>query len=333
PQYGLSEVRFYTVPVRPTELSPDDGTRDLGTEVELSWEPCREAVTHEVYLGTDPSALDLLATLDLEETSFLATVELNNTYYWQIVEVNDAAIPATWASDIMTFHTLAVATDPGTDNLTHQYTFDDGTANDSVGQAHGTLIGDAIVADGALVVDGVDDWMEMDGGTIAINTYTTGLTLELWSTQGPENQSYSMTASFGGTWDNGLGKDYLCISTTRGSELSRAMIANTPDNDAPWGDEVGVDGPELNDALPHHYVLTIDDPDADGSGELAYYIDGLLQGTAALNGSTISGLSNDFVYLGKGVYSVDPECAVTIDQFSIYDRALTPGEVLFLAGN
>jgi hypothetical protein len=194
-------------------------------------------------------------------------------------------------------------------------------------------MGDAVIADGALVVDGIDDWMEIDGAAIAINTYTTGLTLELWSTQGPENQSYSMTASFGGTWDNGAGQDYLCISTTRGNELSRAMIANTPDQDAPWGDEVGVDGPELNDGLAHHYVLTIDDPDADGSGELAYYIDGVLQGTAALNGTTISGLSNDFVYLGKGVYSVDAECAVTIDQFSIYNRALTPGEVLFLAGN
>ena len=332
-QYGLSEVRFYSVPVRPTELSPEDGTRDLGTEVELSWVSGHEAVTHEVYLGTDPSALDLVATLDLKETSYLATVELNSTYYWQIVEVNNVETPATWASEIMTFHTLAVATDPGTNNLVHQYTFDDGTANDSVGQANGTLVGDAAVVNGALVTDGVDDWMEIDGAAVAINTYTTGLTLELLSTQGPANQSYSMTASFGGTWDNGLGKDYLCISTTRGNELSRAMIANTPDNDAPWADEVGVDGPELNDALPHQYVLTIDDPDADGSGELAYYIDGVLQGTAALNGTTISGLSNDFVYLGKGVYSVDPECAVTIDQFSIYNRALTPGEVLFLAGN
>jgi hypothetical protein len=216
--------------------------------------------------------------------------------------------------------------------LTHRYDFIT-DANDVVGGLTSTLVGDAVVSNGSSVCDRVDDCLEMDAAGIAINTYTAGLTLELWSTQGPENQSYSMTASFGGTWDNGLGKDYLCISTTRGNELSRGMIANTPDNDAPWADEVGVDGPELNDAMAHHYVLTIDDPDADGSGELAYYIDGVLQGTAALNGTTISGLSNDFVYLGKGVYSVDPECAVTIDQFSIYDRSLTPGEVLFFAGN
>lgn len=226
-----------------------------------------------------------------------------------------------------------MATDPGTDNLVHQYTFDDGTPNDSVGQAHGVLMGDATVVDGALVVDGEDDWMEVDGAAIAINTYTTGLTLALWWAQGPENQTYSMTASFGGTWDNGLGKDYLAFATTRGDEVSRAEIANTPDQDAPWEDEVGVNGPELNDEMMHLYVLTVNDPAADGSGELAYYIDGELQGTAPLNGTTISGVSNDFLYLGKRVYSVDAEWAGTIDEFSIYDRALTAGEVLFLPGN
>jgi hypothetical protein len=216
--------------------------------------------------------------------------------------------------------------------LTHRYSFA-ADANDVVGGLASTLVGDAVVSDGALVLDGVDDWLEMDAAGIAINTYTTGLTLELWSTQDTANQGFSMTASFGGTWDNGFGQDYLNIATTRGDDVSRAAIANTPDNDAPWADEVGVNGPELNDGLEHHYVLTISDPAADGSGELAYYIDGVLQGTAALNGTTISGLSNDLVYLGKGVYSGDAECAVTIDQFSIYNRALTPGEVLFLAGN
>jgi len=223
--------------------------------------------------------------------------------------------------------------DPGTVNLTHQYTFEDGTANDSVGEAHGTLMGDAAVVDGSLVTDGVDDWMEMDGAAIAINTYTTGLTLELWLTQGPADQGFSMTASFGGTWDNGFGKDYLGISTTRGNQVSRGMIANTPDQEAPWEDEVGVDGPELNDELMHQYVLTIDNPAGDGSGELAYYIDGELQGTTPLNGRTIGGLSNDFVYLGKGTYSVDGEVAGTIHQFSIYNRALSLGEVRYLAGD
>ena len=215
--------------------------------------------------------------------------------------------------------------DPGTDNLIHQYTFDDGTPNDSVGQANGTLMGDAAILDGALVTDGVDDWMEIDGATIAINTYAE-VTLELWAMEALDN-AYTMTASFGGTWENGFGKDYLDICTGRGDQMNRGAIANTPDSDAPWADEVGVSSPELVDDLWHHYVLTVN------ATELAYYVDGSLIDTAPLNGTSLSGVSNDFVYLGKGVYTVDPAWAGTIDEFSIYDRALTPGEVLFLAGN
>ena len=328
-QYGLSEVRFLHIPVRPTNLSPASGTSDLEPPVALSWRPGREAVTYDIYLGTDENNLPLVVSVT--ESSYEAAVEPDATYYWKVVAVNEDADPPAWESEVMSFGTTALPKDPGTDHLTHQYTFEDGTANDSVGEAHGTLMGDAVVVDGSLVTDGVDDWMEMDGAAIAINTYTTGLTLEMWSTQGPENQSYSLTASFGGTWDNGFGKDYLGISTTRGNEVSRAMMANTPDQDAPWADEVGVDGPELNDALVHQYILTIDDPAADGSGELAYYVDGVLQGTAPLNGTTISGLSNDFVYLGKGVYSVDAEVACKIHKFSIYNRALSLGEVRYLA--
>ena len=329
PQYGLSEVRFFHIPVRPTNLSPASGTTDLESPVVLSWRAGREAATYDIYLGTDENNLPLLTSVT--ESSYEATVEPDLTYYWQVVAVNEAADPPAWESDLMNFTTTALPRDPGTDNLTHQYTFEDGTANDSVGEAHGTLMGDAAVVDGSLVTDGVDDWMEMDGAAIAINTYTTGLTLELWSTQGPENQGFSMTASFGGTWGNGFGQDYLAFATTRGDEVSRAEFANTPDQDAPWEDEVGVNGPELNDGLVHQYILTVDDPAADGSGELAYYIDGVLQGTAPLNGTTISGLSNDFVYLGKGVYSVDGEVACKIHKFSIYNKALSLGEVRYLA--
>ncbi len=40
--------------------------------------------------------------------------------------------------------------DPGTENLTHQWLFDDGTANDSKGTAHGILKGNSLVENGVL---------------------------------------------------------------------------------------------------------------------------------------------------------------------------------------
>ena len=211
--------------------------------------------------------------------------------------------------------------------MTHRYDFEV-DANDIVGGLQSTLIGDAYVSGGSLICDGIDDWLEMDAAGIAINTYVTGLTLELWSTQDTENQGFSMTATFGDVWPNGNGQDYLAIATARGDDVSRAMIANTPDEDAPWADEAGVNGDELNDGLEHHYVLTISDPAADGSGQIAYYVDGGLQGTAALNGTLISSLSNTNAYLGRGAYDVDVETRCSINEFRIYDSALTSEEII-----
>ena len=201
----------------------------------------------------------------------------------------------------------------------HSYTFEDGTGNDSVGQADGVLMGDATIVDGSLTVDGAGDWMEMPGDVIAINTYS-AMTLELWSTQSVDNP-FSMTASFGGTWDNGMGKDYIFIATGRGDQMNRGSIANTPDQVNPWEDEVGVSSPELNDGMEHHYVLTIT------AAELAYYVDGVLIGTVPMGDTTISGVSNDFVYLGKGIYSVDATMNCSINEFNIYDVALSEKQI------
>jgi hypothetical protein len=201
----------------------------------------------------------------------------------------------------------------------HSYTFEDGTGNDCIGQADGVLVGDAAIVDGSLVVDGDGDWMEMPGDVIAINTYSE-MTLELWSTQSVDNP-FSMTASFGGTWDNGMGKDYICICTGRGDQMNRGSIANTPDEVNPWEDEVGVSSPELNDGIEHHYVLTIT------AAELAYYVDGVLIGTAPMGETTISGLSNDFVFLGKGIYGVDPTMNCSINEFNIYDAAISDKQI------
>jgi hypothetical protein len=212
--------------------------------------------------------------------------------------------------------------------LKHQYTFQDGTTNDYVGGTAGTLVGNAYVAGGALVTDGVDDWMEMPGAAIAINTYS-ALTMELWSTQDTVDQGFSMTASFGDAWGNGFGKNYVFIATTRGDQVNRGAIANTPDQDSPWADETGVSsGPELNDNLMHQYVLTVT------ADEVNYYIDGALIGGGLNMDDPISGLSNAAGFLGKGTYTVDGEWRGLIQEFNLYNNALTADEVAanFAAG-
>lgn len=208
---------------------------------------------------------------------------------------------------------------PASADLVHRYSFD-ADAADSVGSADGTFMNGAAASAGQVSCDGSDDYVDLPGAAIAINTYS-AVTLEMWSTQPTTNQGYSMTAAFGDTWGNGTGRDYLMIATARGDNVSRAAIANTPDQDSPWNDEVYVNGAELNDGLEHHYVLTID------GTNLVYYIDGVEQGTASLGTSTLSSLSNTYGYLGKGLYTADATVNCSINEFRIYNSALTAQEI------
>lgn len=101
--FGLSEVRFSYIPVAPTQPQPTDGDVDVAIDTLLSWRHGREAVSHDVYLGTDPNVLTLVDTTT--ESLYEPTLDLGTTHYWQIVEVNDAAAVPTWAGDVWSFST------------------------------------------------------------------------------------------------------------------------------------------------------------------------------------------------------------------------------------
>ncbi len=102
PQYGLSEVRFDCVPVWAREPEPVSGTT-VDPSVMLSWRAGREATSHEIYLGTDPNDLALVATVAESRFDAAPYLQLGQTYYWSVVEVNEIATPSSWASDVWSF--------------------------------------------------------------------------------------------------------------------------------------------------------------------------------------------------------------------------------------
>ncbi len=109
PQYGLSEVRFYYIPAFGREPEPADGAAEVDVEATLTWRAGREAALHEVYLGTDPEALALVATTD--EASYAPDdLVFGNVYYWRVDEVNETANPALWEGDLWSFTTQEYAT-------------------------------------------------------------------------------------------------------------------------------------------------------------------------------------------------------------------------------
>jgi len=107
PQYGLSEVSFFYVPVLAREPDPASGTTDMDVDnVTLSWRAGREAASHEVQLSDSNQAVidgtALVATVS--EASYDAgELQLNQNYYWKIVEVNEAETPTTWEGDVWNF--------------------------------------------------------------------------------------------------------------------------------------------------------------------------------------------------------------------------------------
>ena len=219
--------------------------------------------------------------------------------------------------------TAIAQVDPGTENLTHSWTFDDGTAIDTVAGVNGVLMGDAEILNGALQTINSDSWMEIPADTIAINEYEE-LTVVAWFKSVPDgNTGFHMIASFGDT-RNTIGVNYFFITPARGDDVSRAAIS-CGDESTPWASETGANGPEFDDGELHQMVSTID------TANITLYIDGQLQTSTPLDtNNSIARISTNYAYLVKAVYEADPTWRGEILEFNIYNKTLSSDEVLFL---
>jgi len=107
PTTGLSEVRFFYVPLQARRPQPATAATGVSVDTTLEWRPGREAGSHQVYLGTDPNAVaagTAAAQTVTEHTYTPGTLNYGTTYYWRVDEVN-AVHGVTYPGDVWSFTT------------------------------------------------------------------------------------------------------------------------------------------------------------------------------------------------------------------------------------
>jgi len=311
-------VWSFTVPPKKAyNPVPSDNAKYIDTDVTLSWTPGFGAKMHIVYFGDDFDTVNN-ATGGVPEgftTYTPGTLELGKVYYWRVDELDGVN---TYKGDVWSFKTIPVisVTDP---NLMGWWKFDEGagaTALDWSGHGnHANLMGGPKWIDGydggAIKLDGADDYAVLPIGelisTMSSATFTTWVNF----------------SNLGGAWqrifDFGSGTGtyiFLCPRTGTTGPMRLAITTS------------GGGGESLIDAgntLPsgwHHVAAVIK------TGNMQIYLDGevVASGSTALVPSDLGRTGSN--WLGRSQYAADGYFNGSLDDFRIYDYAMTTDEIV-----
>jgi hypothetical protein len=199
-------------------------------------------------------------------------------------------------------------------SLAHRYSFNT-DARDTIGMAHGTLIGNGTVNSGALQLTGVaSDFVELPNGYGGMVSRCSAVTFECWATFGT-NSAWARLFDFGAT-SGAFGSQYVFFSPHTGSDGQRLEISTS----------AGTFTRDIAGTLDNrsvHVVCILDPP----NNYAAIYTNGVLefQATAAI--PPLSGVSPNYAYIGHSLFSADAGLNAAIDEFRIYDGRLTPEEI------
>ncbi len=197
-------------------------------------------------------------------------------------------------------------------NLTHRYTFN-GTANDSVGTANGTLRGGAVITNDALLLNGASGtYLSLPAGLV---TGYTAITIEAWVTDNGSSP-WARIFDFGNNTTTNmflsLPSGYSSLRgayTTNGSGSEQRL--EWSGNRPPAWQEAQIAW--TTDGATHTGVL---------------YVDGLAVATNSsmtLTPASLGRTTNNWV--GRSQYSNDPYFKGSINELRIYSAALSASAI------
>jgi hypothetical protein len=227
---------------------------------------------------------------------------------------------AVWLAAVALMGSLAASSADAV--LTHRYSFNDGTAKDSVGNIDGKLKGTASIADGKLVLKNEDktsddaqlSYLEFAG---PILPKTGSVTIMTWFTASDAG-NFARIVNIGDKQD-AEGRAFIYLTPRNGDDLSRAAITAT---DA--SGKTSQDNDRLDDGKPHMVALVIDGT----AKKLHVFIDGKEPKPAEdLGDNTLDKVRQVNNWLGRSSFDTDPGLSGSIDEFRVYDNALSADEV------
>jgi hypothetical protein len=212
-------------------------------------------------------------------------------------------------------NSLTVVSVPAT--LTHRYSFTS-DANDSGGIAHGTLMGNATISGGKAVLDGSGGtYIDLPGSLINIRT-NGAVTIDAWVDFG-DVPNWTRLFDFGN--DGGSSEIYL---TPRGPGngnnhwISQNIAGGrTTEWRGSWG----------NSSL--HITCVIDPL----TSTMAVYKNGVLEYARYDATATLSSVSTNLAVIGRSLVGVDPYMPGAIDEFRIYNGALSSQQIALMQQN
>jgi hypothetical protein len=213
--------------------------------------------------------------------------------------------------------------------LIHRYSFDQSAVKDSVGNVDGTLKGTAKILNGKLVLDNTgrtsDDanlsYVEFNSSVLPKSG---SVSLVIWLTE-KENPQYVRIIDFGDK-SGSDGQAFIYLTSRHDSDQTKAAITATD-----TGSKTEIDGKRLDDGKPHMAVVVIDGT----AGKLHLFIDGQEAAAAVdLGDNTLEKVNPTHCWIGRSGFDADPGLSASIDEFRVYDQALTADEVaaIFKAG-
>ncbi len=202
-----------------------------------------------------------------------------------------------------------------------RYDFSDGSGtvlHDVSGNSQDASIkGGATFSDGALVLDGNDDYVDLPDNLLA-GVKDTTIETDVWidSAQSGAYFIYGL-----GNTVSGVGNGYLF---TTGNAYRTSLATGN------WTTEQTVSqGSDLPRGRWAHLTYVLKDTTA------TIYLDGVAvaSGTVTTDPGDIGGGSTTANYLGRSNYDADKKLKGKLREFAIYNRALSPAEVLENSGN